>query len=660
MVLPTATLAALLAVCAQTPQAAQAPAPPPSAAPPPALLRPWSPALFEAARAASRPVLVLVSDPSCARCRIEEDDGLADTETARLLGESFVAARVDRFERPDLDDLFTTAVGWLGGTTGYPLAVVLLPDGRPFAGEGSVPAQDAGARAGLHRFLLRAWSSYTHERAAVEQKAQGAAQALQRAQETPPPAHAAAEPALRGLRQAFDPRRGGFGEGASFAPPAALRLLLSALERAEDAPTRTMLVATLDAALRAAAEPVTLAERALLLEACARAFALTGSDTYRARAAALVEGARGARAADGTFAAFAASAGEPGPRAPIAGWEGLMIGALALSSTAFDRPQDLAWARAAATGTLARLGPPARLRRSDTPPAPAVLEDHAFLAEGLLRLDAAAKGRERTWLEQATALVDAAVDRWLDEKGGFADSIAGPEAFVPPTLPARLSNAYDGALPSANGVMAAVLWRLSRAGAQPRYADMARRAADAFGGALEKAPRGMEGLAAAVVEMGAPAEGAGEPSPAPAYPSSETRDGIAFAAELAPGPARSAVPLPLRVRITVPTGRYLLAHDPGAPDLVGLALSVPTPDVLTAAPLRYPLSRALSGKWGGGVMNVYEGTVSLEVPLRPLSPSGLPPAVRVRVVFQACREEAATCERPDTVVLDAPLRAAPR
>ena len=642
-----------LALCATllAPQSAT-PAPP---SPPPARpVEPWSPELFANARAASRPVLLVIGDPACIRCRLEEEEGLQDPEALRLLDQAFIVARVSRYERPDLDDLFTTAVLWLGGKAGYPLAVALLPDGRPFAGQGAVPAQDAGERAGLHRFLLRAWSAYTQDRAAAEARAADAVLALQRAQSATASGRATPAAALRGLRQAFDPRHGGFGEGEAFAPPGALRLLLASLERGEDGPTRTMLTSTLDARLAASGEPRTLAERALLLEACARAYTLTGTEAYKQRGVALAAGGLARRLPDGTLSAHDDA---NGVRPPIAGWEGLMIGALALSSGAFDRPQDLEAAQALAAATLARLGPPARLRRTDAPPVPAPLEDHAFLAEGLLRLEAAGKGRDRRWLDAAAALADAAALHFLDDGGSFFDSSTGPEAFIPPALPPRLRNAYDGALPSANGVMAAVLWRLARAAGQPRYAEMARRAADAFAGALDAAPRGLEGLAASVVEMGPAAEPAGTPaSPGDALPAGETRGGITFAVELAPGPARSAVPLPLRVHITLPAGVHLLAHEPGASDLVGLSLSVPTRDVLVAAPPRYPLSRRLDGRWGDGVTNVYDGTVAVEVPLRPLSAEGMPPSVRVRVVFQACRDQAATCDRPDSVILDAPYR----
>jgi len=641
-----------MAVVASTSAAAQPPSP--SLVP-----ASWGPAVFEDARREGRPILVVVGDPACARCRLDEADALADPDAARLLRSAFVVTRVDRFERPDLDDLFTTAALWLSGERGYPMVVALLPDGRPYAGRAGIAGADRGDRPGLHRFALRAWSDFTQDRLAADARAARAAEALARAQEAGPASAdggAVAAAALRGLEQSFDPRLGGFGAGEAFAPAAALRLLLAVLERGEEKGARRMLERTLDAVAAAEAEPATLARRALLIEAFARAATLTGSGTYRARAAALADGGLRRRDAAGSFAAFDDAPGAM-PRV-LAGWNGLMIGALALSGRALDRPQDLEAARAAARAVLERLGPPARLRRWEGARAPAALEDEAYLAEGLLRLHAALDGRERHWADEAAALVDAAVGRSFDAaQGGFFDAVAGPESFVPAALPQRLRNGYDGALPSPNGVMAAVLLRLSRALAQPRYEDLARRTVDAFAGQMLRAPRGMEGLAAAAVEMQPSV--AADPEPEALLPAAEVIDGIRFAADAGPGPHRPGRPFTLRLSITIPAGRFIVAHEPGAPDLVGLSVSIATADVIVSGPLRYPPAQRLQGRWDSGAVNVHGDTAAVEVPLRlPKDAARTPARVRVRAVFQACRDQAATCERPQGVLLDAPLRPA--
>ena len=360
-------------------------------------------------------------------------------------------------------------------------------------------------------------------------------------------------------------------------------------------------------------------------------------------------GALDLRDADGAFFAYAPAAGD----APVlAGWNGLMIGALAQSGSALDRPADLEAARAAAAAVLQRLGPASRLRRSATADSAAVLEDHAYLADGLLRLYVASGARDRRWGDEATAIVDAAIGRWYDAaQGGFFDSAA--EAFVPRALPQRQRSGYDAGLPSANGVMAGALLRLSRALSVPRYADLSRRTVEAFAAQMQRAPRGMEALAAAAADL-QPASPPPAANGGAAFGASDVRDGVRFTLEPAAQTASGA--LVLRLRVEVPPGVYVVAHDPGAPDLFGLAVSVPTEGV-SAGPVRYPAAQRLQGRWDSGVVNVHDGTAVVEVPVRMRDTARPPDAVRVRAVFQACRQQAARCQRPQTVLLDLPLPA---
>src|SRR5262245_24970265 len=87
----------------------------------PALAAGWSPGLFDEARRGERPVLLVIGDPACAHCRLDEAEALAEPAAAQLLQGAFVVARVDRYERPDLDDLFATAARWVSNESGYPL-----------------------------------------------------------------------------------------------------------------------------------------------------------------------------------------------------------------------------------------------------------------------------------------------------------------------------------------------------------------------------------------------------------------------------------------------------------------------------------------------------------------------------------------------------------
>ncbi len=175
----------------------------------------------------------------------------------------------------------------------------------------------------------------------------------------------------------------------------------------------------------------------------------------------------------------------------FAGSNGLMIGALAASGTA-GWASDLEVARRAAAAVLAGLGPAARLCRCVRDPgpcAPALLEDHAFLAEGLLDLHEAT-GEER-WRTEAIALVEAAVARsWEVEQGGYYETDARTE----PAL-LRIKTARDGELPSGNAVLADVLHRLGQSMRAPRYSRLAEKTVEAFAEPLARDPAGHATLA---------------------------------------------------------------------------------------------------------------------------------------------------------------------
>ncbi len=178
----------------------------------------------------------------------------------------------------------------------------------------------------------------------------------------------------------------------------------------------------------------------------------------------------------------------------IAGPNGLFIGALATSGQKLRRGSDLEAARRAARSVLARLGPVASLRHSTGAHAaggPATLGDFAYLAEGLLDLEAATQ--EREWREQAVALVDAALMRLWDPA---AQVFRGGEALGP--LPAALwHDARDGELPAPQGVMASVLVRLGALTGQARYARLAQRLFDVFARELSAGDAQAPTLAAA-------------------------------------------------------------------------------------------------------------------------------------------------------------------
>src|SRR3990172_4701436 len=110
---------------------------------------PWGDEAFEKARKESRPVLVSIGYSTCHWCHVMEEESFEDEEIARFLNERFVAIKVDREERPDVDDIYMRAVQALTGHGGWPLNVWLTPDRRPFHGGTYFPPRDDASGRGI-------------------------------------------------------------------------------------------------------------------------------------------------------------------------------------------------------------------------------------------------------------------------------------------------------------------------------------------------------------------------------------------------------------------------------------------------------------------------------------------------------------------------------
>jgi hypothetical protein len=563
----------------------------------------------------------------------------------------FVAVRVDRDLRPEVADAYAQALALLSSDApepdaGWPLIMALTNDGRPFWG--TLARSDSAFPAELAARLSRLADDYRDHRAALEATAGAVTASLREAQRGEPAKGGLAADvvsrALAGLREAAGPR-GDFGDAPEMFPHAAVRFLLAEHARSGDA-------AALGLALRALEaledrEPSSLADSALLLRAFADAAAEEESPALRAAAGRQARRLLAAEAPEGGFHLSLSGGSAP----VLTGWSGLAIGALARSGRALGRGPDVDAARRSAERLLARLGPPATLPRVLGPGAPrasGVLEDYAYLAEGLLDLDEAT-GDER-WRREAAGLVDAAFGRFADsERGGLFSTDAAHEP-----LPARLRDGYEGPLPSANGVIALVLQRLATATGEKRYAELARRTVEGFLGDLQRAPRGMETLATAAAALLGPraALAALEPPEVP-RPTRVQLGAVGIEAALSSPTARPGELIEARVRLQIGGGSLVPAHDPLDRDLAGLAVSVPTGWAAPQA-ARYSEATAVRGGITREIAAVHLDQAEVVVPLRlgAQAPPG-PQAVRVRVRFQACTEK--RCRPPESVTLDVPV-----
>jgi uncharacterized protein YyaL (SSP411 family) len=106
--------------------------------------RAWGPEAFAEAQAANKPILLSIGYTACHWCHVMNHESFQDPETAALMNEMFVNVKVDREERPDLDQLYQTAAGQMGHSGGWPLTMFLTPSGEPFLAGGYLPKEERG------------------------------------------------------------------------------------------------------------------------------------------------------------------------------------------------------------------------------------------------------------------------------------------------------------------------------------------------------------------------------------------------------------------------------------------------------------------------------------------------------------------------------------
>ena len=201
---------------------------------------PWGDEAFETAARLGRPVLLSVGYSTCHWCHVMERESFEDEEIAAYINAHFVAIKVDREERPDVDGVYMTAVQLMTGGGGWPMTVVMSPDRRPFFGGTYFPARDGdrGARIGFLTVLERLADAYATDRERVTESAQRLSEAILKTQSHDAsegvPGTGALVKAAAALVGRFDAEHGGFGRAPKFPRPSTYELLLRYWRRSGD------------------------------------------------------------------------------------------------------------------------------------------------------------------------------------------------------------------------------------------------------------------------------------------------------------------------------------------------------------------------------------------------------------------------------------------
>jgi uncharacterized protein YyaL (SSP411 family) len=211
---------------------------------------PWGPEAFAAARAQDRPIFLSVGYSTCYWCHVMERESFEDPKVAALMNEHFICVKVDREERPDVDDIYMTGVQAIAGRGGWPMSVFLEPRGlRPFAGGTYFPPQARYGKLSFTELLESVRDQWRDDRAAVMARADEIGTRVTRAlaltfrPQTLGPEQL--DGAAASLMGAYDAAHGGFRRGQpKFPQPVQLELLIAV--GWDDPATRAALVHTLD------------------------------------------------------------------------------------------------------------------------------------------------------------------------------------------------------------------------------------------------------------------------------------------------------------------------------------------------------------------------------------------------------------------------------
>jgi uncharacterized protein len=193
---------------------------------------PWGEEAFDTAGRRDRPVLLSVGYSTCHWCHVMEAESFEDEEIAGFINENFVAVKVDREERPDVDAIYMSAVQAVAGRGGWPMTVWLTPRREPFYGGTYFPARDGdrGVPMGFLTLLRKIRESYDARREVVDRAARETAQSVRRmlapAAGNHLPGAGILDRAVASAKQRFDGKHGGIAGAPKFPATLPIRLLL--------------------------------------------------------------------------------------------------------------------------------------------------------------------------------------------------------------------------------------------------------------------------------------------------------------------------------------------------------------------------------------------------------------------------------------------------
>ena len=216
---------------------------------------PWGDSALDKAQREDKPIFLSIGYSACHWCHVMAHESFEDEKIAEILNENFVSIKVDREERPDLDQIYMDAVQAMTGSGGWPMSVFLTPDGHPFFGGTYFPPEPRHGMPAFEDVLLAVLDAWENRRDQVEANGQQLAGTLEQRMRIPEEAAGGAtihtlEEAQQRILDNFDSAHGGWSSAPKFPQPMLIEFLLRSYQRTENAAILQMVTQTLEAMAR--------------------------------------------------------------------------------------------------------------------------------------------------------------------------------------------------------------------------------------------------------------------------------------------------------------------------------------------------------------------------------------------------------------------------
>ncbi|PIZ69430.1 MAG: thioredoxin domain-containing protein, partial [Candidatus Marinimicrobia bacterium CG_4_10_14_0_2_um_filter_48_9] len=265
----------------------------------------WGETAFHRATQEDKPIFLSIGYSTCHWCHVMAHESFEDSSIADYLNRHFISIKVDREERPDIDQIYMSVCQSMTGSGGWPLTIVMTPEKKPFFAGTYFPNESRGGRIGLQDLLVRIHEVWVNQRAEIDQTTTEIVNSLRLAQSSAPgPALSIEMAGVAATEMAdhFDPEFGGFREAPKFPGPHNLLFLLQHTHLTGDPTFQAMALKTLtEMRLGGLYDQVgggfhrystdrkwhlphfekMLYDQALLLMAYADAYSISGDDLYR-------------------------------------------------------------------------------------------------------------------------------------------------------------------------------------------------------------------------------------------------------------------------------------------------------------------------------------------------------------------------------------------